>query len=97
MSFQTESPRFLAKKGRWERVRSTLSYIRNLPENHEYINWEIDIIRGQLESEASGVGLSFAAKFKEIWTTNTRSRLLRGMALMMLQNLSGINAINYYR
>lgn len=96
MSFQTESPRFLAKKGRWDRARKVLSYIRNLPEDHEYINWEIDIIRGQLESEASGTGLSFAAKFKEIWNTNTRTRLLRGMALMMLQNLSGINAINYY-
>lgn len=96
MSFQTESPRFLAKKGRWDRVRNVLSYIRNLPEDHEYINWEMDIIRGQLESEASGTGLSFFAKFKEIWNTNTRTRLLRGMALMMLQNLSGINAINYY-
>jgi hypothetical protein len=67
-----------------------------LPEDHEYINWEIETIRGQLENEASGVGLSFIAKFKQIWKTNTRSRLFRGMALMILQNLSGINAINYY-
>ena len=96
MSLQTESPRFLAKKGRWEKVRNVLSYIRNLPEDHEYINWEIDTIRGQLENEASGVGLSFAAKFKQIWKTNTRGRLFRGMALMILQNLSGVNAINYY-
>ena len=96
MSMQTESPRFLAKKGRWGKVRSVLSYIRNLPEDHEYINWEIDTIRGQLESEASGAGLSFAAKVKQIWKTNTRGRLFRGMALMILQNLSGINAINYY-
>lgn len=96
MSFQPESPRFLAKKGKWERVRKTLSYIRKLPEDHEYIDWEIDIIRGQLESEMSGVGLSFVAKVKEIFSTNTRTRLLTGMAMMMLQNLSGINAINYY-
>jgi hypothetical protein len=96
MSFQTESPRFLAKKGRWEKVRNVLSYIRNLPEDHEYINWEMDTIRGQLENEASGVGLGFGAKVKQIWNTNTKGRLLRGMALMMLQNLSGINAINYY-
>lgn len=96
MSFQTESPRFLAKKGRWDKVRNVLSYIRNLPEDHEYINWEIDTIRGQLENEASSAGLSFKAKFKQIWKTNTRFRLFRGMALMILQNLSGINAINYY-
>jgi MFS family permease len=96
MSFQTESPRFLAKKGRWEKARGVLSYIRNLPEDHEYINWEIETIRGQLENEASGTGLSFIAKCKQIWNTNTRSRLLRGVALMLLQNLSGINAINYY-
>lgn len=96
MSFQPESPRFLAKKGKWERVRKVLSYIRHLPEDHEYIDYEIDAIRGQLENEASGSGQTFFAKVKIIFTTNTRTRLLTGMALMILQNLSGINAINYF-
>lgn len=96
MSVQTESPRFLAKKGRYEQARKVLSRIRNLPEEHEYISWEIDTIRAQLDSEASESGTTVIAKIKEIWRTNTRTRLLTGMALMMFQNLSGINALNYY-
>lgn len=96
MSLQPESPRFLAKKGKFDRVRKVLSYIRHLPEDHDYINWEIDVIRGQLESESSGNNMNFVTKVKEIFRTNTRKRLLIGMAMMMLQNLSGINAINYY-
>jgi hypothetical protein len=96
MSLQVESPRFLAKKGRWEKVRKVLSHIRKLPQEHEYISWEIDTIRAQLENERSESGLSFKSKVREIFTTNTRTRLFTGMALMMFQNLSGINALNYY-
>ena len=97
MSWQPESPRFSAKKGRWEKVRKDLSYIRKLPTDHEYIDWEIDTIRAQLENEQSETGLTFKAKLREIFSTNTKNRLFTGMALMLFQNLSGINAINYYR
>ena len=90
MSLQTESPRFLAKKGKWSEVQKVLSHIRNLPEGHEYIAWEMETIRNQLESESSGVGTSTVMKLKEVFRTNVKKRLGIGMALMMFQNLSGV-------
>lgn len=96
MTFQSESPRFLAKKGRWEDARKVLSRIRMLPEDHEYLTWELDSIRNQLESEQSDSGTTFMGKVKQILRTNIKKRLFIGMALMLLQNLSGINALNYY-
>jgi sugar porter (SP) family MFS transporter len=96
MSLQTESPRFLAKKGKYDQVRQVLSKIRKLPGDHEYIEWEISTIRAQLDNEASETATTFFGKVKTIFTTNVRTRLLTGMALMIFQNLSGINALNYY-
>lgn len=96
MSLQTESPRFLAKKGNWDSVQKVLSHIRKLPADHEYIAWEMSTIRDQLESESSETGTSVVAKLKQIFSTNVKKRLGTGMALMMFQNLSGINALNYY-
>lgn len=82
MCFQPESPRFLAKHGNWNQARKALSWIRKLPEDHAYLNWELDVIRNQLESEESEVGLSFTAKLKHILSTNIRTRLAIGVALM---------------
>lgn len=91
MFFQPESPRWLAKKSRWEQAQKVLSRLRNLPEDHGYIVWEVETVRAQLEHEAESPNRSFIVKVKEVLTSNVRSRLLIGMALMILQNLSGIN------
>jgi MFS family permease len=92
MSRQPESPRWLARKSRFSDTRKVLAKLRRLPEDHEYLNWEVNAIRQQIEAEDAP---SLMAKLREIFTTNVRKRLLIAMALMMLQNLSGINALNY--
>jgi hypothetical protein len=43
-----------------------------------------------------GDGQPFHVKIKEVFLPGNRNRLFIGMSLMMLQNLSGINALNYY-
>jgi sugar porter (SP) family MFS transporter len=96
MFFQPESPRWLAKKSKWSEARGVLSYLRQLPESDSYINWKVEAIKNQIEHENSGTGRSFLSKLREILTTNVKKRLLIGMALMMIQNLSGSNALNYY-
>lgn len=98
MFFQPESPRWLVKAGKAEKARQNLSRLRGLPLNHEYISWEINTTELQIEAENSlGANRSVWAKVKQAFTLpGNRLRLLTGMALMLLQNMSGINALNYY-
>lgn len=97
MALQPESPRLLLKKCKTPQAMKNLAYIRNLPEDHAYIRWEIDTIRQQLDREAeASASRSLGAMLKECFSHGMRSRLYLGMGLMLLQNLSGINALNYY-
>lgn len=74
-----------------------LARIRNLAEDDNYIQWEIETIRGQLDREAEAGGTrSLWGGIKEALSPGNRERVFLGMGLMMLQNLSGINALNYY-
>ena len=97
MIFQPESPRWSISKGKSEQGIRDLCYLRNLPEQHEYIQFEIKQIEDQLEEERQrGGGDSFFSKVKESFGSKNRSRLAIGLGMMLFQNLSGINALNYY-
>ncbi|CAH0051734.1 unnamed protein product [Clonostachys solani] len=97
MFFQPESPRWLLNAKRTEDARKVLSYLRNLPENHEYLSWEINTVLQQVEHEHAVVSnKTFIGKLREIGLPANRNRLLMGIALMLIQNMSGINALNYY-
>lgn len=97
MIFQPEAPRWSLAKGRREQGIRDLCYLRNLPEEHEYIRFEVGQIDEQLEDERKqGADKSFMGKLKESFGMRNRNRLGIGMAMMLLQNLSGINALNYY-
>ena len=98
MLFQPESPRWLVKAGKADKARQYLSRLRKLPLDHKYISWEINTAQLQIETENSlGANRSVWAKVKQAFTrSGNRQRLLTGMALMLLQNMSGINALNYY-
>lgn len=98
MFFQPESPRWLIKAGRPDRARRNLSRLRKLSLDHEYISWEINSAQLQIEAENNlGANRSAWAKVKQAFTLHgNRQHLLTGMALMLLQNMSGINALKYY-
>jgi hypothetical protein len=53
MLFCNESPRWLARQDNWEKSKSVLATIRNLPIDHEYIQMELQEMSEQLENEAS--------------------------------------------
>jgi hypothetical protein len=96
MFFQPEAPRWLLQKGREEEGIQNLCYLRNLPEDHPYIRFELQQIQEQIQADRAGGGdASFAAKVSESLGKNNRKRLGLGLAMMLLQNLSGINALNY--
>lgn len=51
--FCPESPRWLARKDRFEKTEQVLTYIRNLPADHEFIRNEMAEIRQQVEERST--------------------------------------------
>ncbi|KAI2620487.1 general substrate transporter [Hypoxylon sp. NC1633] len=93
-----ESPRYLARKDRWEEAKAVLVRIRNLGPDHPYLQDEFQEIADQLDYERRLVGeASFVGLLKEMWTVPTnRKRAILSVVLMVCQQMTGTNAINTY-
>ncbi|KAH9868319.1 hypothetical protein J1614_007391 [Plenodomus biglobosus] len=98
MALNKESPRFLAKQDRWEQATSVLARMRNLPASHPYVQEELKDIADQLEHERMLIaGSSIKDLLKEMFTIpGNRKRALISIGLMICQQMTGTNAINYY-
>ena len=97
MFFQPESPRWLIKAGQTSKATDNLSKLRQLSPDHEYIAWEVNTVARQVEQElAMSAERTFFSVIREVFGRRNRPRLMLGVGLMFLQNLSGINALNYY-
>ncbi|KKY17328.1 putative quinate permease [Diplodia seriata] len=92
-----ESPRWLFQKGRREEAMKNLCWIRNLPADDLYMVEEVAYIDAQLEETRSSIGLGFWKPFQAVGRSKkVQWRFFLGGMLFLLQNGSGINAINYY-
>ncbi|TKA82549.1 hypothetical protein B0A55_02285 [Friedmanniomyces simplex] len=99
MLFCNESPRWLARTDRWEKSVQVLSHVRKLPESHPYVQAEMLEMRRQLEEELASVngGKGMGALWREMWTVKgNRRRAILSIVLMVCQQMTGTNAINYY-
>ncbi|KAK5172041.1 uncharacterized protein LTR77_003678 [Saxophila tyrrhenica] len=96
--FCNESPRHLARKDRWEDASRVLALVRNLPASHPYVAGELQEIHEVLEHERRLMGGStFKDLMREMWTIpGNRKRALISIGLMICQQMTGTNAINYY-
>lgn len=88
-----ESPRWLARKDRWEDAQKVLVDIRKLSSDHEYIQSELADIRLQVE-ERSTMRMSKKEMAKKLFQKGTRNRVAIGLLLMACQNLTGVNIIS---
>lgn len=92
-----ESPRLLVARGKIDRARKNLAYLRNLPEEHPYSHHEMENICKSIEDNFAETGRGFFAPIKALFTSKKLLyRLLLSTALFMMQNGFGINAITYY-
>lgn len=92
-----ESPRFLIEKGRSNKAREVLTFLRNLPYDHEYINFEIYEVEEAIETlRDSPDGLSFVQLSKELLWKGNRNRLALGIFLGWAANFTGVNGVNFY-
>jgi sugar porter (SP) family MFS transporter len=98
MFLNKESPRYLAKADKWEEASTTLSRVRNLPVQHPYVQEELRDIAEQLEHERMLIGGSTLKDLlREMFTIpGNRKRALISIGLMICQQMTGTNAINYY-
>ena len=91
MIFFPESPRFEFRHGKVESAQRTLAKLYGVPENHVRIIEELEEIREQFEAEAD------EQKWHEFITAPRMFyRIVLGMVLQSLQQLSGANYFFYY-
>lgn len=91
MAFFPESPRYEFRHGKVESARRTLAKLYGVPENHVRILEEMEEIREQFEAESQD----------QVWhefLTAPRMfyRIVLGMVLQSLQQLTGANYFFYY-
>ncbi|KAK0741501.1 putative sugar transporter protein [Schizothecium vesticola] len=98
MFFVPESPRWTAKQDDWERTTQIIVRLRGLPADHEYVRNEISDMARQLENERNLIGdATTKTLLKEMWLIpGNRKRTLITIMLMIWQQMTGVNAINYY-
>ncbi|KAF7548731.1 hypothetical protein G7046_g8572 [Stylonectria norvegica] len=93
-----ESPRWCARKDDWEKATSILVRLRGLPADSEYVQMEIQEMAEQLEMERRLTGdASTKTLWKEMLTiSGNRKRAILSILLMVCQQMTGVNAVNYY-
>jgi len=95
MFFCKESPRWLARKDRWDEATTILSNVRQLPADHPYVANELLEIREQLDHERRLIGdAGFKDLMREMWLIpGNRKRALISVGLMICQQMTGTNAM----
>lgn len=99
-----ESPTWLLKQGREDEAYQVYSYLRMLPEDHEYIAQDVQYIKDQIAKEraaVTGTQTPTLSQFikgasKEATMKGMRNRFALVFIMFMWQAWSGAAAINYY-
>ncbi|KAL7925607.1 general substrate transporter [Trichoderma austrokoningii] len=93
-----ESPRWCARRDDWDQATKILIRLRGLPADSEYVQNEIQEMADQLEHERRLTGdATFKTLLREMWTIpGNRNRAVISVLLMIFQQMTGVNAINYY-
>lgn len=88
-----ESPRWLAKEGRWDEAIHIISMVQAKGDvNHPDVTLEIEEIRESIEIARSNANLTILDLFKK----NNLNRTLVGLWAQIWQQLTGMNVMMYY-
>lgn len=88
-----ESPRWLAKQGRYEEATASLAYMRCESVTDPEIQKEMAEIRASIEEE---IAETEGVRWKECIRPGNRIRFIIAFLLMFWQQFSGTNSIGYY-
>lgn len=97
MYYCNESPRWLARKDRWDEASAILSRVRSLPSTHPYVQGELREMQEQLDHERALIaGASFKDLMREMWTIpGNRKRALLSIWLMICQQMTGTVGVSF--
>lgn len=91
--FLPESPRWDYRRGNIDRARKTISGVYGTPQNHYEVNREVREIKAKFDVERAGGD----HPWYEVFTGPRMTyRVLLGVALQILQQLTGANFFFYY-
>lgn len=91
--FLPKSPRWLARKGRWEEAERTLAALHGGGNvNNPYVIQEMEEIRAMIEFETTNADASIFDLFK----SGMRHRTHIGLCTQIWSQLSGMNVMMYY-
>ncbi|KIW15311.1 hypothetical protein PV08_05356 [Exophiala spinifera] len=88
-----ETPRYLIKRGKLDAAARSLARLRQLPVDHTAVAEELAEIVANHEYELAVGSASYLELFRN---ASIRKRLLTGVGLQALQQLTGVNFIFYY-
>ncbi|KAH8802461.1 general substrate transporter [Xylogone sp. PMI_703] len=91
--FLKESPRWLAKQGRYEEATASLAYMRRETVNDPEVVKEIADIRASIEEELNATE---GVTWRECLVPGNRYRFITVFVLFLCQQFSGTNSIGYY-
>ncbi|CAI5760363.1 unnamed protein product [Candida verbasci] len=94
MIFLPETPRFWVSKGNETKARESLKTIRNIPIDHPDLIDEYDDIKANFDFESQFGSTSWFQVFRNV--NKQRQRLIMGILIQALQQLTGVNFIFYY-
>lgn len=92
MPWMIESPRWLISKGRMQKAKKALAWVRNLPDDHPYLHKELADMQAGVDHELQMVHGSNSATLqmmKECFAPGIRNRIGLSVMMMLLQNLTG--------
>ena len=87
-----ETPRYLIKRGRYDDAAKSMSRLRKLPVDHPVLIEELNEIQANHEYETQAA----RGGYLDCIRGGMLKRLLTGMGVQALQQLTGINFIFYY-
>lgn len=93
-----ESPRWLFSVNKHDKALENLTWFRNLPEDDEYVIFEVNQVKELIEYQRKKIGLGLFDPFKEVFGKDHRIlyRMCLTCGLFLFQNFLGIQSINYY-
>ncbi|KAL4811559.1 hypothetical protein BDV18DRAFT_156145 [Aspergillus unguis] len=93
--FFPESPRYNYRHGRTDRAKKTMSQLYGVPPNHRIVIEELNEVKEQLEAESASKG-GFYGWVEMFQGPRMKYRIILGIVLQALQQLTGANYFFYY-
>ena len=93
MIFLPESPRWLARKGRWEECHQVLTLVHGKGDaSSPFVTRELEDIREMVEFEAQNADVTYRELFKPQMINRTHI----GVFTQIWSQLTGMNVMMYY-